>query len=589
MQRGCGSEVAEPARAVPGRAGCGTGDMVVRHHPGRARALLRCSATTSGVRIMGGMVKIFLSYAHEDRGRVDAVKTLLELGGAQVFIDWRSIRPGTAWGSALAHALAECDVLCVFWSAATLRSTWVRDEYTAFTRMFPDRPCVPLCADETPLPAPLAKRQAPPEFLALTNEFLALRRDLLARGVSRRESRRIVRERIARLGVQLDVTQRRKLFGLFASGMSFGLVVASVSKPLKVGAWVAVVAAAAFTWRSCSSERDPVAWPGHTVAASDQARVPVPIAAALPILDAPPVPEPASDATPTPANDVAGTVPLCVKAASGDPRCAAPDTPQYQDPAPIDEQRRAGVATAAPRPAALAGSESSGWIKLSESAVGLAAEHVRISLGPHGSQFTELALSVEGARIEHYDIRVMFENGADSRRTGGYLTPDDGFTLAGDRVITSIDLDLAFSYLPGTDSAQLAVWAKAVARTCRSVTTMQPQIRYRVVMEPQLIPCVHPICNPFGCMPLHPRGDLVTVPVQVPYTEVVTMVTTSDCSVDAPTTHRSSRWRYRYQRIGSDSWSTSIEFSSEEACARSQAVKDASPDYLTETCKELAD
>lgn len=189
-----------------------------------------------------GVPKIFLSYGHKDRRRADAVKMLLELGGAQVFMDWRSVAPGIDWEAALEKTLVDCDVLCVFWSEVAATSSWVRAEYTTFIGRFPDRPCVPLCADETPLPLILAKRQAPPEFLTLASEFLALRRDLRARGVGQREIRRIVGERIARLGLQLDDAQRRKLLGLFMSGASLGMLLSWLLRPVKFTAVLATIA-----------------------------------------------------------------------------------------------------------------------------------------------------------------------------------------------------------------------------------------------------------------------------------------------------------------------------------------------------------
>lgn len=189
---------------------------------------------------------------------------LMELGGAQVFMDWRSISPGSEWSAALEHALADCDMLCVFWSAAAQRSTWVRAEYTTFIARFPDRPCVPLPADETPLPLLLEKRQAPSEFLALASEMVALRRDLVARGVSRREIRRVVQARIAQLGLQLDDAQRSKLLGLFVSGASIGVLLSWLARPVKITAVMASVASVvslvtvvSLVWRWSSTEPGP--------------------------------------------------------------------------------------------------------------------------------------------------------------------------------------------------------------------------------------------------------------------------------------------------------------------------------------------
>jgi hypothetical protein len=192
-----------------------------------------------------GARKIFLSYSHEDRRRASAVKLLLELGGADVFMDHSAIRPGAEWNPAIQHALWDCDVLCVFWSEAARRSSWVHAEYSTFIAQFPHRSCVPLCADETPLPPLLAARQAPPDVLFLANEFLALRRELAAQGVSPEEVETVVRDRMSRLGLRLDRTQWRTLLALFISGVSLGVARTRLSEIFKPSVVLALVTAVA--------------------------------------------------------------------------------------------------------------------------------------------------------------------------------------------------------------------------------------------------------------------------------------------------------------------------------------------------------
>ena len=211
-------------------------------------------------------MKIFLSYARADRERANAVKMLLELGGATVFMDWRSIAPGTVWRDELARALAECDTLCVFWSAATLRSEWVRREYETFVASYPDRPCVPLRADETPLPPVLEARQAPPEMLALCGAF-DLQRELVRAGAPKADVAQRVRERLDRNGIHVDDVKWKKLAVAFSGGVlvAFGgraflaKLVAVLVAIASIGTlvWVRCQGAAPFDPRSSADARSP--------------------------------------------------------------------------------------------------------------------------------------------------------------------------------------------------------------------------------------------------------------------------------------------------------------------------------------------
>lgn len=178
-------------------------------------------------------LRIFLSYATADRERVLGVRALLEIGGAEVFTDWLSIPAGTDWKAALASAVAACDVLCVFWTKATSASEWVKREYTTFLALHPGRQCIPLVADDTPLPEPLASRQALPNFLALANELVSLRRDLDARGVSRGERERLVRKRLEIRGVRLSDSDMKRVLVLAAGagGVSFATLLLISLRP----------------------------------------------------------------------------------------------------------------------------------------------------------------------------------------------------------------------------------------------------------------------------------------------------------------------------------------------------------------------
>ena len=176
--------------------------------------------------------RVFLSYAHQDRERALGVKLLIELGDAQVFMDWHSIRPGDRWQDAVEKALADCDVLCVYWTKAASKSKWVQREYEAFMRRYPDRRCIPICADASQLPRLLAERQAIPDFLAPANRVLSLGHELSSKRIPRSERERLVLKELKSLGIELSPEQQRLvlLFALgTATGMSIVAMISSVS------------------------------------------------------------------------------------------------------------------------------------------------------------------------------------------------------------------------------------------------------------------------------------------------------------------------------------------------------------------------
>jgi TolB-like protein/tetratricopeptide (TPR) repeat protein len=74
-------------------------------------------------------VSVFVSYAHEDRPRAQAVITVLERAGFQVW--WDSlIVAGTPFASTTEQALEAASAVVVLWSRDSIASHWVRDEAT---------------------------------------------------------------------------------------------------------------------------------------------------------------------------------------------------------------------------------------------------------------------------------------------------------------------------------------------------------------------------------------------------------------------------------------------------------------------------
>jgi hypothetical protein len=76
---------------------------------------------------LAGMGEIFFSYAREDAPRVEVIARCLENHGWSVFWD-RRIPSGKQWHEVLSSALARADWVIVAWSAASLKSGFVRDE-----------------------------------------------------------------------------------------------------------------------------------------------------------------------------------------------------------------------------------------------------------------------------------------------------------------------------------------------------------------------------------------------------------------------------------------------------------------------------
>ncbi len=70
---------------------------------------------------------IFVSYAHEDRERVQALVDSLAEEGWKVFWD-RTIPPGETWHSFIGAPLAATPAVIVCWSNSAIKSTWVQEE-----------------------------------------------------------------------------------------------------------------------------------------------------------------------------------------------------------------------------------------------------------------------------------------------------------------------------------------------------------------------------------------------------------------------------------------------------------------------------
>lgn len=106
---------------------------------------------------------VFISYASHDREIVSAAARLLRAGGATVFQDVADIEFGTRWKEALNAALAQCERVMVFWSAAAAKSEWVEKEWRCALEA--KKRIVPMMLDDTPLPPPLGEFHGVPDMI----------------------------------------------------------------------------------------------------------------------------------------------------------------------------------------------------------------------------------------------------------------------------------------------------------------------------------------------------------------------------------------------------------------------------------------
>ena len=100
---------------------------------------------------------VFVSYSHVDVSLVSPVVKLLRVNKSLVFQDIDTIEPGKRWQGQIAEALAESQVVVVFWCTHASASNEVSNEWHAAIEQRKD--LLPLLLDGTPLPPQLAEFQ----------------------------------------------------------------------------------------------------------------------------------------------------------------------------------------------------------------------------------------------------------------------------------------------------------------------------------------------------------------------------------------------------------------------------------------------
>ena len=82
----------------------------------------------------GGRQRVFLSYASEDRRRIEPLAQRLMAEGFEVFWDRERLLTGATFTRVIEEALDAADVVVVFWSRAAVQSDWVLSEATEAAR-----------------------------------------------------------------------------------------------------------------------------------------------------------------------------------------------------------------------------------------------------------------------------------------------------------------------------------------------------------------------------------------------------------------------------------------------------------------------
>lgn len=115
---------------------------------------------------------VFISYSSVDRQIVSAAARLLRAAGATVFQDITDLQFGDNWDQALQRAIAQCERVMVFWSAAAAQSAGVEREWRC--ALDAGKRIVPMSLDKTPLPPPLAALHGVPDLVEMLQSAMHL-------------------------------------------------------------------------------------------------------------------------------------------------------------------------------------------------------------------------------------------------------------------------------------------------------------------------------------------------------------------------------------------------------------------------------
>jgi hypothetical protein len=97
--------------------------------------------------------KVFLSHSHWDRHTVTEIQVVLEMHGAETYLDQDRIQVADILPERIQEGINWCDTFLLIWSSRAARSEWVGKEWITAHEL--RKKIIPYSLDSTPLPAAL--------------------------------------------------------------------------------------------------------------------------------------------------------------------------------------------------------------------------------------------------------------------------------------------------------------------------------------------------------------------------------------------------------------------------------------------------
>jgi hypothetical protein len=147
---------------------------------------------------------VFISYRRSDVVTARALEKLLTAFGRAVFLDVKCIPAGTPWESAIDAALRTSQTMIVLWSSNAAASDFMKLEWQ---RVSDACSIIPLRLDQTPLPGPLAHREA--IELPVHERLIARTTELVRQGMSQRDATQKMAQELEQQGIALTPEQQQ--------------------------------------------------------------------------------------------------------------------------------------------------------------------------------------------------------------------------------------------------------------------------------------------------------------------------------------------------------------------------------------------
>jgi hypothetical protein len=162
---------------------------------------------------------VFLSYAREDRARVEQVYDSLKAEGFNAWLDMRDILPGQEWSAVIGQAIRSADFVLVFLSRHSIsKRGFVQREIRSALSVLSELPegatyLIPVRLDDSDIPDPLAHLHCVDLFeVDGWKTLLKALRTSMERGRVPSEPLRALRDEIKRSDAVEGRDKRRKVF-----------------------------------------------------------------------------------------------------------------------------------------------------------------------------------------------------------------------------------------------------------------------------------------------------------------------------------------------------------------------------------------